>query len=105
MLCFLKQSVALVDFIMCQEQEYLLYLGTIKWWVERLVYNWEIALLRTNDTQLKRKLIEFCCCGCDSSEQCIQPSADTHSGNRRTLTKTDERTISQQPIYLFSLVY
>lgn len=52
--------------------------------------------------QLTGKLIEF---GCrDSSELRIQLSAGMCSGNQRTLTKTEERTISQQPISLFSLV-
>lgn len=51
---------------------------------------------KDKDMQLKGKLIEFC--SCDSSELCIQPSADTHRGNWRTLTKTDEKPISQQPI-------
>lgn len=52
--------------------------------------------------QLKGKLIECCCY--DSSKLFIQLSAEICSGNQRTLTETDERSISQQPMCLFSVV-
>lgn len=52
--------------------------------------------------QLKGKLIEFCKGCCDSSEVCIELSADTCGGNQRTLTETAVRTRGSSASNLFT---